>query len=131
MLEKNRLVTVMGQIYSGAEHVIVWLGRSRQLGAFLRFLNVLHAYGIETLEERTDLWRKQRLEVKRGCRQFFTNPYWQRAWITQEITLATSLKILAYRTEIQPFQMSSMRPFISFLYDETVSTHTYPLRLRN
>jgi hypothetical protein len=47
MLEKNRLVTVMGQIYSGVEHVIVWLGRSRQLGAFRRFLNVLHAYGIE------------------------------------------------------------------------------------
>ncbi|KAH7384372.1 heterokaryon incompatibility protein-domain-containing protein [Phaeosphaeria sp. MPI-PUGE-AT-0046c] len=76
VIERNHQVQQMGQIYSGAEEVISWLGRRSKIAEFLSGVT-----------------------PQRYCKDYigaFRNSiYWDRAWITQEIVLAHRIKFMA------------------------------------
>jgi hypothetical protein len=61
-LERNHQVRLMGDIYSGAKHVIAWLGYDFSA---VRFLQTL----------RDD-------PMPMGATAFCSIAYWQRAWVT-------------------------------------------------
>lgn len=64
--EKNHQVAQMGKIYSNAQKVIMWLGKT----------------GVNRLHRILDS------AVERHIRFIFYNEYWARAWIAQEVLLA-------------------------------------------
>lgn len=74
--ERNHQVQQMGQIYSGAREVIAWLGSDDTIASFLRSASI----------------QKHSLV---GFSAFCNSPYWDRAWITQEIALAPRVRFMA------------------------------------
>jgi hypothetical protein len=90
--ERNHQVQQMGQIYSNAEEVIIWLGKQPALhnvlsSVFSTFEQPAAAlYGTEWTRTQ------ENIEMLREC--ILLNEYWNRAWITQEVVLARK-KILA------------------------------------
>jgi hypothetical protein len=83
-MEKNHQVSQMGEIYSGARCVYVWLGlptkRPTGCGSLLECVtnSIRHEYHHE-------LWL---------CTNLFRNEYWKRCWIIQEIVLARHVVVL-------------------------------------
>lgn len=91
--EKNIQVPLMGQIYSSANSVFVWLG--------------LHADGSEQYFRSLSSRSKPRLDseaqrdtpsgddsrLNEQATHLYSRPYWSRTWIVQEIVLASDLTI--------------------------------------
>jgi hypothetical protein len=73
--EKNQQVQRMGEIYEKAQFVVSWLGKNFEVSLFLKSL---------------------RTEIDRTT-TFCRNAYWQRAWVTQEVTKAQNIVFLAGR----------------------------------
>jgi hypothetical protein len=93
--EKSHQVQRMGTIYQNATQVLVWLGKSLPDGS-------------KWLQERLETNRKRTLG--KGMLELVKNhsyacilqgiidqPYWNRAWITQEILLQANIRILVGR----------------------------------
>lgn len=107
--EKNHQVSQMGKVYQGSAQVLIWLGiLAYDTLNFIEDMN-LHGEKLDEIMEHEDdfdsrkaaflskndlpkdLWSEQ-------YQLFWALPYWQRAWIVQEIMLPgknTSLYILA------------------------------------
>ena len=101
--ERSAQVSIMTEIYQGAEEVWIWLGEEtkRDQAAFslLRtYQDRFEEYGffeigvdVETdakmdlLEDRQDEWD--------GLQEFFQKPYFERVWIIQEIVKARRAKV--------------------------------------
>ncbi|KAF2129928.1 HET-domain-containing protein, partial [Dothidotthia symphoricarpi CBS 119687] len=83
--ERNHQVQQMGKIYGSAQNVIAWMGDEPVLASLFR--------GIRTE------WHHGRLippdKFRKGIPDLSKNEYWTRAWITQEITLAKHVYLLA------------------------------------
>ncbi|KAH7379570.1 heterokaryon incompatibility protein-domain-containing protein [Pyrenochaeta sp. MPI-SDFR-AT-0127] len=94
--EKAKQIVKMGLIFHRAKEVLVWLGNDNDLFLFFEWMNSgqgkfgNHAPG--------------RMESTK--RAFLQHPYWNRAWITQEILVATSIRVLysTYSIEWTLFQ---------------------------
>lgn len=97
--ERNHQVAQMGDIYSHATAVTIWLGRDDRAVRFVRFLVRL------TSEERfgnnvhTVFGQEWSQQLREGCLAFWSNAYWTRAWITQEIFLAKSAHVVINELE--------------------------------
>ncbi|PSN69319.1 HET-domain-containing protein [Corynespora cassiicola Philippines] len=76
-LERNHQVKQMGQIYSNAEFVLSWLSSDMEIAQYLG--------SIKNLSHLNNEWAK-----KPSIKLAF-NPYWSRAWITQEVLLAKNV----------------------------------------
>ncbi|KAI2627971.1 heterokaryon incompatibility protein-domain-containing protein [Hypomontagnella submonticulosa] len=93
--EKTNQIRIMGVIYSKAARTIAWLGRC---GAYskeaFRFLEALSAPGGSV--SFSNLFRSQErpMPVFLGLQEIIQRPYWERAWIIQEISKSTNLAIL-------------------------------------
>jgi hypothetical protein len=98
VLERNHQVGQMGLIFSGAVRIISWLGCNDRISLFLDFWEyVSHSEAREIISDWTG--------IEECWRDFATDAYWKRAWITQEILLATDLTLMTNATEIRPRDM--------------------------
>lgn len=91
--ERNHQVALMGQIYSNAVHVIVWLGLANEvLGpAMVQLQDFTNCHVRSSPAHR---FSGQRIEATYEMEKLFENhPYWTRAWIVQELLLAKSFSI--------------------------------------
>jgi hypothetical protein len=86
--ERNHQVRQMGQIYKGAQEVLMWLGKLDQdMPEFSRELDKLtepHRHSSSLMA--TYLGRENHSLRDELCK-FMTLPYWSRIWIAQEILL--------------------------------------------
>jgi hypothetical protein len=80
--ERSHQVQRMGRIYASAKQVFIWLG----CGQFLP--DALDEW--VRAENATDLPEG----LQREWRKIRSNPYWQRAWIVQEVLLAKNVHII-------------------------------------
>lgn len=87
--ERNAQVQLMGEIYSGASEVIIWLGLESQstIDAFEALHNLPHLIVTGAGPER----------YCRGLCDLFKNDYWSRTWIIQETLLARNLLLACGR----------------------------------
>jgi hypothetical protein len=85
-LERNRQVALMGQIYTHASSVLIWLGASK--GGLKKSLDTLETLQLNPAE-RFD----SRMRNVGELMPFAYNQYWSRAWIVQECVLARKLQI--------------------------------------
>ncbi|KAF3048806.1 hypothetical protein E8E11_003009 [Didymella keratinophila] len=99
-VDKNVQVQRMGSIYRNAIDVLVWLGNNKEIAEFFAWMNG---------HEHRKIWDHARpylpvcAEPNRlgwGEHEFFHHPYWFRAWITQEIIMARSLKFICSRNVV-------------------------------
>lgn len=98
----------MGQIYSNAKRVLVWLGHDRRRACVLNtmYLDESFQYGLEH-------------EVDHLLRL----PYWNRAWILQEVALARKAVIMYGTFEVK---LSKFYSIVSQFQDETVDRFNEP-----
>jgi hypothetical protein len=99
--ERNHQVTQMGNIYSQASLVVIWLGN---------YSKPYHKYGDRYYDDTWDELGK--------------NEYWTRAWIAQEFVLARNINFLIGNTLV-PY--SEIRPGSgqSRIYDLMVARNRY------
>ncbi|XP_014550328.1 hypothetical protein COCVIDRAFT_115758, partial [Bipolaris victoriae FI3] len=82
--EKNRQVSQMGDIYGNANGVVAWLGLAVASGDYwLDLMSHSHMPTMIDVQKILPFWN-----------HLFSNPYWCRVWITQEIILSRKLTIL-------------------------------------
>ena len=107
--EKNHQVQRMGEIYAKAEAVFTWLGiptlqqadtlfdHARQLSSRPKVSQPPEAIRIE----QSQMEPRQPWGLGKLCEELCTNPYWNRLWVVQEISFASSLLIFWGRYSIQ------------------------------
>jgi hypothetical protein len=84
-IERSQQVAYMGDVYSRANEVLVWLGCDDKIASFFRFTTRL-AEETHSKSEAIALWWREQKHVQAS---------WTRAWITQELFLANTIRILA------------------------------------
>jgi hypothetical protein len=87
--ERNHQVQMMGVIYSQAIEVLPWLGKDCTIAWLIALLSEKYPQKIKLRTVGSD-WELM-------CK----NSYWTRAWITQEITLARKVRLLAGDQDIE------------------------------
>jgi hypothetical protein len=80
--ERGHQVQRMGEIYSGAQEVLVWLGREFQFDLIADWLKAVPC-GDHCSRE-----------IEKQLTLLCFHPYWNRAWIAQEILLQSNVTIL-------------------------------------
>ncbi|KAF2246901.1 HET-domain-containing protein, partial [Trematosphaeria pertusa] len=88
--ERNHQVQQMGQIYSEAQKVIIWLGKEDGLDPISR----------SKYAGRPTWDMVFKFSIPRYWESVFCNAYWTRAWVAQEILLARRRIILLNTTQI-------------------------------
>lgn len=83
--ERNHQVAMMGQIYGGATKVISWLGTGPP--------ELVEAVSKLAYDDGQLLLRERSLERERFVTTLRNAPYWRRAWIVQEVSLARDLEL--------------------------------------
>lgn len=86
VLERNHQVAQMGEIFSHATRVYVWLGANSDLQDAFRILKDPNS---ATASDWDITFAKRNLLEEYVC----NNPYWERAWIIQEIFLARTVLV--------------------------------------
>jgi hypothetical protein len=86
--ERNHQVSQMGQIFSRADCVYLWLGANKELAPVLRALQDPEA---ATLQQ----WNSIHAHSSALQDYICGNEYWERAWIVQEIFLARTVIVWA------------------------------------
>jgi hypothetical protein len=86
--EKSKQLLYMRQIYAQAEEVVAWVGPTEK-----RRLSSRTAKSLQDLliRERGGHLTDKQLEA---AGLFFSEPYWERVWIIQEITVASKLTVI-------------------------------------
>jgi len=96
--ERNRQVRQMGQIYSSATCVIVWIGSMLPFAnstSKLRFEQAMHwlAREDEDLPPQEGLYQPEATDLKLVLAHLANGSYWRRTWIIQELFLARELHV--------------------------------------
>jgi hypothetical protein len=89
--ERNHQVQQMGEIYENAKCVYIWLGLLPSIPSIMDLLS----------PPRNRIARKKRYRRQICKLDVYQNPYWGRAWVTQEIVLAQRLKVLMKDTALE------------------------------
>ena len=95
-LEKIAQIPLMGEIYSNAAAVLVWLGPgTKTTDKLLDYLDLASRdFGQDSLKEHHDeLFGDGSLVVQDALQSLLRNPYWNRTWIIQEFLLAADIFI--------------------------------------
>jgi hypothetical protein len=90
----------MGEIYSRAERVIVWLGTvSARLNSAMRELgeNRLGSWPLNVIKQHTA-----------GMIELYESTYWSRAWIVQEYLLAKTITIWCKTAQIDEARLNAV-----------------------
>jgi hypothetical protein len=114
--EREHQVKRMGHIYSRAGRVVSWLGNDRAISLFLHFTQA------------------GKYHYSGGLHSFHQSPYWERAWITQEIALARKISFMACKTILDSDKLPTLPNSIvlepwtelmkAFTYLRTISRET-------
>ncbi|KAH7084195.1 hypothetical protein FB567DRAFT_629745 [Paraphoma chrysanthemicola] len=105
--ERNQQIQMMGDIYRGRT-VLAWLGCDKEIASFMVAFGQSWELVYFRQEERLGL-RKSYMEQASdsidslkslGGQKFSRNEYWNRAWITQELTLAGTVILLSGLQEL-------------------------------
>ena len=117
-LERSQQVRQMRQIYSRAKEVISWVPCGSEDAVAYLVMNHFYGNGYETTDRvpsrrRTkvapisgsdDIFRKRSQSwMEIGwfiLEKFFSNAYWRRVWVIQEVTVATKVTVLCGTYEI-------------------------------
>ena len=91
ILERNHQVAQMGQIFSKAAHVYLWLGRMPS--SLVPLLNTILGRDVSRAQNYEAVAQNRDMLVK----HVFDNEYWRRAWVTQEIALAKGITVWSDR----------------------------------
>jgi hypothetical protein len=87
--ERNHQVAMMGEIYSKASHVVVWLGPGTPVTAGL-----WGAHRPELVKlGRFPYHHENKDETVQAMKELAENAYWRRLWILQEFLLAENITI--------------------------------------
>lgn len=84
--ERGHQVARMGQIYGGAEEVLIWLGHDL---AGEKAMGWIHGYPKNAIERR---------EIRRAGKQIVDLEYWFRVWIIQEVVLPRKATLMYGRS---------------------------------
>jgi hypothetical protein len=93
--ERNHQVQLMGQIFSQAEQVVVWLGRGSHSSQSAMFrISSLYAE-ITTPEDALKYYRREGFSHPEigAMISLCSRSYWRRIWVVQEIHLSKRLEI--------------------------------------
>ena len=119
--EMKQQIPRMGNIYSAAEEVLVWLGHEQRGEAAMELVrdwpgpvNWLHV-DVNNKEEleRANLVQSMRNEVAEAAVYLLLLPYWSRVWIVQEVVLARKVRVKCgnisldlddFRSKVDPFR---------------------------
>jgi hypothetical protein len=102
--ERNHQVAQMGQIYSKAREVIIWLGANK---AMAKFFSTWPTY-IAAASSKTEGSGSSVISAKAGYLALVDHAYWRRAWVTQEIVLARTLRLLADDVELDAADLAGI-----------------------
>jgi len=120
-MEMEQQIPRMGNIYSAAEEVVVWLGHEQRGEAAMELVrdwpgpvNWLHV-DVNNKEEleRANLVQSMRSEVAEAAVYLLLLPYWSRVWIVQEVVLARKVRVTCgnisldlddFRSKVDPFR---------------------------
>ncbi|KAG4440979.1 hypothetical protein IFR05_003543 [Cadophora sp. M221] len=94
--ERNHQVTQMGEIYSRAESVILWLGEGNSAtGSAIRVLSAQSSehWIVENYYKPPDVTLWIQLQTLMAFRALCRQKYWTRLWIIQEVLLATNIEL--------------------------------------
>ncbi|CAH0045103.1 unnamed protein product [Clonostachys solani] len=94
VIERNQQVAIMGDIYTGADHVYIWFGRDTAGGGLFNMLSDLQ---ILVQDHKTN-------NALPGLALFFENDYWRRVWIVQELILARDV-LIVYGFHVVPWKV--------------------------
>jgi hypothetical protein len=126
ILERNQQVAQMGEIYSSASSVLIWLGCNENVAYFLDVLAQLAGESPTTKKDAARFWFQGKSKQRQiGWLAFFDNVYWTRAWITQEIFLAKSIRILAQDTVVCEAEIKALAllfPLLVSIASTSIST---------
>jgi hypothetical protein len=86
--ERNHQVTQMGNIYSKASRVVVWLGESDASSSTAMGMLREAGLGKEFSVVYWRLFRNYSINALNDIRSIFLREYWSRLWIVQEVILA-------------------------------------------
>jgi hypothetical protein len=114
--EREYQVKRMGHIYSRANRVVSWLGIDPTVALWLQFTQA------------------GKYDYSAGRDSFQFSPYWERAWITQEMALARRISFMACKTILDSDQLPTLKDSLklerwtelmkSFTYLRTISRET-------
>lgn len=99
--EKGHQVRRMGQIYTDAAEVLVWLGNEPELNSLFDFSTQYYQQYVAQIQP-TSARREGLYRLSQGhpetviawFRRLLSHPYWWRAWIAQEVLLAQRVYIM-------------------------------------
>jgi hypothetical protein len=92
-------VSIMGEIFSQASFVISWLGVASE-DSDLAIRKLKEVGGALDLQDPEDVQRGAQAVIS-----LFRRPYWQRAWILQEMALANDLVFMCGVTTISHWDL--------------------------
>ncbi|KAJ8107573.1 hypothetical protein OPT61_g8773 [Boeremia exigua] len=116
VLERNHQVSQMGEIYSVAQIVYIWLGRHPSMAAIGRSLKNWQNATYEDIGlARSDLLKQY----------LYDNEYWNRAWITQEFVLAREIILFLDNEALGMTTLSSAMGSFYLLTDEALTTSVF------
>ncbi|KAB8291751.1 hypothetical protein EYC80_006546 [Monilinia laxa] len=140
--ERNAQVQIMGDIYSGASKVIVWLGNAEDKSDDA--IKMLQDISAQVVLKRTEQISDEEYENRLGhlsnnyshkdwkalvalCQR----PYWSRIWVLQEVHLAKTYEVRCgskfiggaeFQSSIAPFAAGVIKTDISSDYCRIIST---------
>lgn len=105
--EKAHQITVMDQIYSKADRVLVWLGcglEYEQLASLIRFTQSSDLGDMRTIMHNPDV----KTDLRDALQYVWSSPWLERSWVTQETGLA---KDCLYLVGLHAFSFSKLALF--------------------
>lgn len=102
-VERSQQVQLMGEIYSQATQVMVWLGQERDdsLLALETVRDLIHDHIVGGLEHEPTLAAINSLKgtaVYNAIKSLFQRPWWSRLWTVQEVVFAKDIRFFVVTT---------------------------------
>lgn len=101
--ERNHQVAMMGDIYSKARSVLVWLGPST--AAIAGLLQNMHGLTVDEyykLAWETEMDDQEMRVIQSGLEELCGMEYWERLWVVQEYLLARNVDIWCGMDSVDP-----------------------------
>ncbi|KAK5092032.1 hypothetical protein LTR70_007899 [Exophiala xenobiotica] len=94
--EKNHQVQMMGEIFSQASNVLIWLGKDSNMEVYKQYCSIRPTNSLLQAcnEQEYHCYGSYRIPIMRNRSAYLEvlsalhNPYWKRLWVVQEILLA-------------------------------------------
>ncbi|KIW07515.1 uncharacterized protein PV09_01479 [Verruconis gallopava] len=99
--ERNHQVQMMGQIFTRADEVLVWLGADRAGTSAFRAIERISE---ESTKINALIHTREGVDDRQALKDFAHNPYWDRLWVVQETVLAKNLALFIHRSKLDGYK---------------------------